>query len=63
MQSRRALQTWPLVALPDVGLAVAKWTAAKSGAIGSLWPAAPYWLQRYLGELTNAHAHSVPGKN
>ncbi len=62
MQMRRASQAWPRNVLPEVGLVVARWTAARAGAIGSLWPAAPRWLGRYLDELSNAHAHSLAGK-
>ncbi|HXS28213.1 MAG TPA: hypothetical protein VN730_11155 [Steroidobacteraceae bacterium] len=62
MQLRRGSPVWSRTAAPEVGL-VAKWTAAKVGAIGSLWSAAPRWLGRYLDELSSAHTHSLPGKN
>lgn len=63
MQSRRASQAWSNPALPEVGLVFAKWTAVKTGAIGSLWPGNPRWLGRYLDELSSAHSHAVPGKS
>jgi hypothetical protein len=63
MQQRRTSQLWPHAVLPEVGLVAAKWTAARIGAIGSLWLAPPRWLGRYIGELSSAHMHSVPQKN
>jgi hypothetical protein len=62
MQQRKASDVWARTAVPEVGLVVAKWTAARIGAIGSLWPAAPRWLGRYLDEISSAHAHSMPTK-
>lgn len=59
MQSRRGSEAWQRTALPEVGLVVAKWTAAKTGAIGSLWQTAPRWLGRYLDELSSAHADEL----
>ncbi|MGH8258618.1 MAG: hypothetical protein ACREUG_02900 [Steroidobacteraceae bacterium] len=44
VQTRRALQAWPRVVLPEVGFVVSRWTAARAGAIASLWPSAPRWL-------------------
>ncbi|MGH8217661.1 MAG: hypothetical protein ACREUT_03690 [Steroidobacteraceae bacterium] len=60
MQWRRASQALPRAAVPEAGLVAAKWTAAKMGAVSSLWSAAPRWLGRYIGELSSAHTHSVP---
>jgi hypothetical protein len=62
MPTRKGAQAWPRNVLPEVGLVVARWTAAKAGAIRALWPPAPRWLGRYLDELSNAHAHSLPGQ-
>jgi hypothetical protein len=62
MQSRRRLQDWPKAIVPDVGQVVSRWTAARAGAIGSLWPATPRWVGRYLDEMLNAHAHSIASK-
>jgi len=62
MQWGRGSQTWSRSARPEVGLVVARWSAAKAGAIGSLWQTAPHWLGRYLDELTSAHLHSLPEK-
>jgi len=50
------------VSFPEAGLIVARWTAARAGAIASLWPAAPRKMNRYLEELLIAHAHSLTRK-
>ncbi|GEM_PF-2839141 len=63
MSSRRALQAWPRKVVPEAGLVIARWTAAKTGTIASLWPATPRWLGRYLEGLSSAHAHSTAGKS
>ncbi len=60
MQDKTAFH--PRASIPEVGLVVSRWTAAKAGAIASLWPAAPRWVNRYLEELLNAHAHSLGRK-
>ena len=52
----------PRVSLPEVGLVIARWTAARAGAVASLWPAAPRKVNRYLEELLIAHVHSVGRK-
>lgn len=52
----------PRVSFPEAGLIVARWTAARAGAIASLWPAAPRKVNRYLEELLIAHAHSLTRK-
>jgi hypothetical protein len=49
---------WPKAIVEEVGVAVSHWTQ-KPGLRAALWPAAPHWLSRYLGELTYAHTHSV----
>jgi hypothetical protein len=63
MQQRRTSDVWARTALTEVGLVAAKWTAAKTGAIASLWATTPRWLGRYLDEISSAHTHSVPQKN
>jgi hypothetical protein len=60
VQHKTAFQ--PRVSLPEVGLVVSRWTAAKAGAIASLWPAAPRGVSRYLEEMLAAHAHSLSRK-
>jgi hypothetical protein len=51
------------VSIPEVvGLVVSRWTAAKAGAIASLWPATPRWVSRYAEEMLVAHSHSVSRK-
>jgi len=62
MQQRRARQFWAHTALPEAWLLAAKWTAVRTGAMASLWPATPRWLGRYVGELSSAHIHSAPQK-
>jgi hypothetical protein len=53
----------PRVSIPDVvGFVVSRWTAAKAGAIASLWPAAPRWVSRYAGEMVVAHSQSLSRK-
>ena len=52
----------PRVGIPDVGLVVSRWTAAKAGAIASLWPVAPRWVSRYVEEMLIAHSHSLSRK-
>jgi hypothetical protein len=63
MQQKRTSHVWAGAALPEVGLVIAKWTAARTGAIGSLWHTNPRWLGRYIDEISSAHIHSVPQKN
>jgi hypothetical protein len=55
MQSRRVPGAWPRAAVPEVGLVISKWTAARTGAIASLWPAAPRWLGRYVAGMLSAY--------
>jgi hypothetical protein len=51
------------VSIPDVvGLVVSRWTAAKAGAIASLWPTTPRWVSRYAEVMLVAHSHSLSRK-
>ena len=63
MQQKGISHVWARAALPEVGLVAAKWTAMRTGSFGSFWSAPPRWLGRYLGEISSAHAHSMPSKN
>jgi hypothetical protein len=49
--------------MPDVGLVVSRWAAAKAGAIASLWPAVPRQVSRYVEEMLIAHSHSLSRKS
>lgn len=46
-------------AITEAGLVASRWTAAKSGAVLSLWQGAPRWVSRYLGEMLTAHSQSA----
>ncbi len=46
----------------EVGLVVSRWTAARAGAIASLWPATEPRLARYVEEMMNAQSHSSIAK-
>jgi len=51
------------MSIPDVvGLVASRWTAAKTGAIASLWPAVPQRVTRYVEEMLLAHSHSLSRK-
>lgn len=59
MKDKVAWQVWRKAALPEVRLVVSRWTAARAGAIASLWPAGEPRLARYVAEMLNAQLHSV----
>ncbi len=62
MKDKAALQAWRKAASPEVRFVVSRWTAARAGAIASLWPTSEPQQTRYVAEMTSAHAHSVaPG--
>lgn len=60
MKDKSALQAWRKAAVP--GVVVSRWTAARAGAIVSLWPTTEPRLSRYVEEMMSAHSHSVMGK-
>lgn len=62
MKDKAALHAWRKAALPEVGLVMSRWTAARAGAIATLWPTTEPRLSRYVEEMMNAHSHSLTGK-
>ena len=61
MQDKKGFS--PRMSIPDmVGLVASRWTAAKTGAIASLWPAVPQRVTRYVEEMLLAHSHSLSRK-
>ena len=59
MKDKPALQAWRKAPVPEVRLVVSRWTAARAGAIASLWPSGGSRLSRYVAEMMSAQAHTV----
>ncbi len=62
VNDKARLRGLPKAAIAEAGPVASRWTAAKAGAIASLWPSIEPRLSRYVEEMMNAHSHSVTGK-